>query len=349
MPSADEASRSLPPGHTLFQMAMGYFLPRAIALAAKLGLADLLKDGPRGVGDLAGATQTHAPSLARVMRLLASAGIFAELPDDTFELTPLGEPLRADVPGSVRALVLLFAGVGAQDAWKDLEYCVQTGAPAFRRTVPGEKSPYALMAGSPEFTALFDEAMATVAAWAAAAVAAAIDLSAFSMIADIGGGNGALLIGLLKACPRLRGVVFDQPHAAGRARERVIAAGLAGRCDVVAGSFFDEVPRGADAYLLRHVIVDWDDERAAAILRNCRAAMTRHGQVLILEGVYPARVGSSSECLDAAGHDVNMLVCTGGRLRSEEEFRALLAASGFRLSRVVPTAADVSVIQGEPV
>jgi hypothetical protein len=345
--SSKPETPALPPGHALYQMAMGHFVPRALALAAKLGLADLLKDGPRGARDLAAATQTHAPSLARVARLLASVGVFAELPDGTFALTPLGEPLRADAPDSVRALVLLFAGVEVQDAWKDLEYCVRTGDPSFRRTAPGT-DPYALMAGSPEVTALFDQAMATFAPWTAAAVAAAIDFSAFGRVADVGGGNGALLIGILKACPGLAGVVFDQPHAAARARERVAAAGLAGRCEVIAGSFFDEVPRGADAYLLAHVLVDWDDERAAAILRNCRAAMPRHGQVLILEEVYPARVGPSDECRGAAANDVLMLVCTGGRQRSEEEFRGLLAASGFRLSRVVPTAAGVSVVQGEP-
>src|SRR5262249_52999607 len=153
--------------------------------------------------------------------------------------------------------------------------------------------PYALMAPSPELTALFDQAMATFAPWTAAAVAAAVDFSAFGTVADIGGGNGALLIGLLKAYPGLAGVVFDQPHAAARARERVAAGGLAGRCEVIAGSFFDRVPHGADAYLLCHVLVDWDDERAAAILRNCHAAMPRGGQVLILEEVYPARVAPS--------------------------------------------------------
>jgi hypothetical protein len=355
MPPADGASGvpleapalPLPPGYALYQMAMGYFVPRALALAAKLGLADVLKDGPRGARDLAAATQTHAPSLVRLARLLASVGVFAELPDGTFALTPLGEPLRADAPGSVRALVLLFAGVDVQDAWKDLEYCVRTGDPAFRRSTPGT-DPYALMAQSPEVTALFDQAMATFAPWTAAAVAAAIDFSAFGRVADVGGGNGALLIGILKACPGLAGVVFDQPHAAVRAREQVAAAGLAGRCEVIAGSFFDAVPRGADAYLLCHVLVDWDDERAAAILRNCRAAMPRHGQVLILEELYPARIEPSDACRGAAANDVLMLVCTGGRQRSEAEFRGLLAASGFRLARVVPTAAGVSVVQGEP-
>jgi hypothetical protein len=204
------------------------------------------------------------------------------------------------------------------------------------------------MASSPELTALFDQAMATFAPWNATAVAAAFDFSPFGTVADIGGGTGALLIGLLKAYPGLAGIVFDQPHAAARAREQVAAAGLAGRCAVIAGSFFDGVPRGADAYLLCHVLVDWDDERAAAILRNCRAAMPRGGQVLILEEVYPARVAPSDACRSTAATDLLMLVCTGGRQRSEEEFRGLFAASGFRLSRVVPTAAGVSVVQGEP-
>jgi hypothetical protein len=247
----------------------------------------------------------------------------------------------------VRALVLLLAGVELQDCWKDLEYCVRTGAPSFRRTVPGADSSYALVADSPELTAPFDRAMATFAPWTAAAVAAAIDFSAFGKVVDVGGGNGSLLIGILKACPGLVGVVFDQPHTAARARERVAAAGLAGRCEVIAGSFFDGVPPGADAYLLSSVLVDWDDERAAAILRNCRAAMPSHGQVLILEEVYPARVTPSDTCRGASAIDVLMLVCTGGRQRSEEEFRGLLAASGFRLSRVVPTATGVSVVQGE--
>lgn len=354
MTLVDEASvhstkmQTLPPGHALYQMAMGYFVPRALAFVAQLGIADLLKDGPSSAADLAAATQTHAPSLARVMRLLTSVGVFVELPDGMFTLTPLGETLRADVPDSVRALVLMFCGVGVQDAWRDLEACVRTGEPAYRRIAPGVESPYVLMAGIPELTALFDEAMATVASWSAAAVATAVDFTAFGRIVDVGGGNGALLIGLLKAYPHLLGVVFDQPHATERARQQFIASGLANRCEVVAGDFFKGVPQGADAYLLRHVLVDWDDDRAATILRNCRAAMTGHEQVMILEGIYPSQIRPSDVCREAASQDVNMLVCTGGRLRTEEDFRALLAESGFQLSRVVPTTADVSVILGEP-
>jgi len=341
--------QTLPPGHPLYRMAMGHFVPRALALVTQLGIADLLKGGQRSALELAASTQTHAPSLARVLQLLASVGVFAVLPDGRFALTPLGELLRTDAPGSVRALVLMFCGDGVQDAWRDIEACVRTGEPAFRRIAPGAESPYSLMAGSPELTALFDEAMATVASWSASAVAAAIDFSGFGRIVDVGGGNGALLVGLLEAYPLNCGVVFDQPHAVARAQQRIAAAGLADRCEVIAGNFFEGVPSGGDAYLLRHVLVDWDDERASTILRSCRTAMPQHGQIMILEETYPARIEPSASCQNAAGHDVNMLVCTGGRLRSEEEFRLLLAGSGFRLSRLVPTAADVSVIQAEPV
>jgi hypothetical protein len=191
--------------------------------------------------------------------------------------------------------------------------------------------------------------MATFAPQTATAVAAAVDFSGFRRVVDLGGGNGALLIGLLKAYPGLTGIVFDQPHATARAQDRIAAAGMAPHCEVIAGSFFDQVPRGADAYLLCHLLVDWDDEHAAAILRNCRAAMPLHGQLLILEELYPSRVELSDACRGAAANDVLMLVCTGGRQRSEEEFRALLAASGFRISRVVPTSTDISVVQAEPV
>jgi hypothetical protein len=354
MSPADEASGvhpetlAVPLGVALSQMAISHYVSRALYLAAKLGLADLLKDGPREGRDLAVATQTHASSLARVLRLLASVGVFEEHSNGTFALAPLGELLRDDVPGSLRALVLLFAGIGVQDSWKDLEQCVRTGDPVFRRAAP-DADIYTLAARDPEATALFDRAMATFALRTAAAVAAAFDFPGFDKVADIGGGTGGLLIGILKAHPGLAGIIFDQPHAAERARQQVAAAGLADRCTVVAGSFFDEVPRGADAYLLKHVLNDWDDERAAAILKNCRAAMPPHGQVLIVEDVYPARIDQSAESRSATANDVLMLVCTGGRQRSEVEFRDLLTASGFRLTRVVPTAARARVIQGERV
>jgi len=336
-----------PPGLALYQMSIGHYLSRALALAATLGIADLLADGPRDHHDLARACAADAPSLRRVLRLLASRGVFEEQADGRFATTPLGELLRADVPGSMHASVLLFAGVPIQDSWKELEYCVRTGQPAFRRTDP-DADPFTEMAKDPARAALFDRAMAAFAPQTAAAVAHAYDFSTFGAVTDVGGGNGSLLVGILRANPALRGTVFDQPHVAERARAQVEHAGLADRCEIVGGSFFERVPPGADAYMLKHVIHDWDDERAAAILRCCRDAMGADGTLLIVEGVYPERIDRSLESAGAAANDVNMLVCTGGRQRSEEEFRTLLGAAGFRLSRVVPTLARVGIIEGRP-
>ena len=342
-----DAHASTPPPIALYQMAIGHYLSRALALAAKLRLADLLADGPRPVGALAEATGTHAPSLNRVLRLLASAGVFTEEDGGRFALTDLGALLRTGVPFSMRASVLLFCGVDIQDSWKELEYCVQTGEPAFRRHSP-DADAFSFLAGNPEQAAVFDEAMATFTALTAVAVAAAYDLSAFAKVVDVGGGNGALLIGLLQANPAVHGIVFDMPRTAEGARARIAAAGMESRCEAIGGDFFESVPSGGDAYLIKHVIHDWNDERAVAILKNCRRAMGAQGKLLLVEGVYPPRIDCSDASRGAAANDVNMLVCTGGRQRSETELRDLYAAAGFRLSRIVPTAARVSVIEGVP-
>jgi hypothetical protein len=204
------------------------------------------------------------------------------------------------------------------------------------------------MASDPEAAAIFDRAMATFAPQTAAAVAAAYDFSPFRTVVDVGGGNGALLAGILKANPTLRGIVFDQPHVAPRAQEQIDASGVADRCSFAGGSFFEAVPPGGDLYLLKHVIHDWGDEQASAILRTCRAAMSDRAKLAIVEGVYPARIDGSLESRGAAANDVNMLVSTGGRQRSEEEFRSLYAASGLRLTRVVPTLAPVCVVEAVP-
>jgi hypothetical protein len=334
-----------PPGLALYRMGVGHYFSRALALAAKLGVADLLKDGPRHYGDLAAATGTHGASLARVMRLLASVGIFEERPGGNFALTPAGELLRSDVPGSMRSMVQLFAGVAIQDSWKDLEYCVQTGEPAFRRN-SSYADTFEAMAANPEQAKVFDEAMATFAPMTAAAIAASYDFSPFRRLVDVGGGNGTLLLGILNANPHLNGIVFDLPHAAEKARAKIAAAGLQSRCEAIGGDFFEEVPPGADAYIIKHVIHDWDDARATAILRSIHHAMPPHGKLLIAEGVYPPHIDQSDAARGAAANDVNMLVCTGGRQRSEAEFRSLLAAAAFKLTRIIPTPARLSIIEG---
>jgi orsellinic acid C2-O-methyltransferase len=338
-------SMELPPPLALFRLTTCYYVSRALWVVARLGIADQLAAGPRRVEELAEATGTHAPSLRRVLRLLASAGVFAEEADGHIALTPIGQCLRAGVPGSMRAGVLLFAG-RTQDAWSDLMYSVQTGEPIYPHRHGVDVWTYT--AQHPEDAALFDEAMADFTRQAAIAVVAAYDFSPFGTILDVGGGAGALLAGILTANPALRGVLFDRPDVVERARAEIARRGLADRCTVVGGDFFEEVPAGADAFLLKHVIHDWNDEKAIAILRNCRRAMERSGKVLILEGVYPPRIDRSLESRGAAANDVNMLVCTGGRQRSEEEFRSLYQAAGFELARIVPTAARVSVIEGVP-
>jgi hypothetical protein len=344
-PASPPASPAPPPGPALYQIAIGHFFSHALYAAAKLDLAELMKEGPRDVNDLAAATGTQSSALRRLMRLLASAGVFEETPDGRFGLTPMGALLRGDVPGSMQAMVKLFTGPGIQDNWKDLEYCVRTGEPAFRRHSPAA-DPFSLIAQDPQEAANFDKAMATFAPQTAAAVASAYDFSPFKTVADVGGGNGAILVGLLRANPHLRGIVFDQPHVAERAREHVAAEGLAGRCQVIAGDFFEGVAPGADVYLLKHVIHDWNDAQATAILKNVRAQVPAAGRLLVVEGVYPPRIDPSPEIRSALATDVNMLVCTGGRQRSDAEFRQLFAAAGFRLTRIIPTTARVSVIEG---
>jgi hypothetical protein len=242
-------------------------------------------------------------------------------------------------------MVTVFAGVGIQDGWRELEYCVRTGEPAFKKDRP-DADPFTQMEQDPEAAATFDRAMATFAPQTAAAVAAACDFSRFAKLMDVGGGNGALLVGILGATPGLRGVVFDQPHVAARARRHVAECGLEDRIEVVGGSFFDAVPGGADAILLKHVIHDWPDEEAARILRVCRDALPEDGTLLLVEGLYPPRIDRSLASRGAAANDVNMLVCTGGRQRSEAEFRALFAAAGFALTRILPTDGRVVVIEG---
>ena len=326
-------------------MVTGYYVSRAIYVVAKLGIADHLSEGPGRVDDLAAATGTHAPSLKRVLRLLASAGLLTEEADGRFALTPTGACLRAGVPGSMRAAALLFGGI-TQQAWGDLLRCVETGEPAFRRVFGMD--PFDYMAQHPDEAANFDAAMADFTKHIATEVVAAYDFSPFRRIVDVGGGNGALLAGILKANPALAGVLFDLPQVADRAIATMRELGLADRCEIVGGDFFEAVPAACDAYLLKHVIHDWNDHDAVEILRTCRRAMGAEAKLLILEGVYPPRIDQSDESRGAAANDVNMLVCTGGRQRSEAEFRNLDEAAGFRLTRILPTQTPVKVIEGIP-
>jgi precorrin-6B methylase 2 len=337
------AMQELPPPLALYRMMTGYYISQATYAVAKLGIADLLADGPRPHDELAKVTGTEGDALLRVLRLLTSVGVFTEEADGRFALTPIGACLRSGVPGSMHAVALLFGGI-TQQAWGDLLHSLRTGEPAFPHVFGMDSFTY--MAQHPDEAANFDAAMAGFTRQIAIAVAASYDFSSFSRIVDVGGGSGALVAGILKANPALSGILFDLPHVAERAKASLAELGLADRCAVAGGDFFKEVPEGADAYLLKHVIHDWNDERAAEILQRCRRAMGPAARLLIVEGVYPPRIDQSDASRSAAANDVNMLVCTGGRQRSEAEFRALYEAAGFKLARIIPTEARVGIIEG---
>ncbi len=327
------------PHLTMRDLLDGYWKTQAIYVAAKLGLADLLKDGPRSADDLAAATKTHAPSLYRLLRALASLGIFAEDERRRFGLTPLAECLRRDLPGSQWAMAVM-SGEEHYRAFGELLWSVQTGKPAFERMFGAPVFDY--LSTHPEQAKVFDEAMVGVHGMETLAMLEAFDLSDIGVLADVGGGNGSLICGVLKQYPAMRGILFDLPGVIERARGNIAAAGLADRCRCVAGNFFESVVPGADVYLMRHIIHDWDDDRCVKILKNIAAVLPAGGRVLIVETVIePGNEPSFGKLLDLA-----MLALPGGKERTAEEYRALYAAGGFRLTRIVPARAGVSIIEG---
>jgi O-methyltransferase domain/Dimerisation domain len=339
---------SAPAPDALMQMITGYTSAQVVHVAVQLGLPDLLADGPRDVGELATAAGAHAPSLARLVRALAALGLVAEADGGRIELTELGAPLRSDVPGSLRDAVLFLVGEWAWRAWGDLLYSVRTGEPAFDRVFFMTNFEY--WEHNPEAGAIHDAFFRTMARTTSAPIVAAYDFARFGTIVDVGGNAGALLAAILQAHPGVHGILFDLPHVVAGAGPVLVEAGVADRCVVVAGSFFDSVPAGGDAYVLKYVIHDWDDERAAAILKRCRAAMAPEATLLLVEQVLPERLEAGAAARRVSRLDLQMLVLTpGGRERTEEEFRSLLRQTGFDLRAVIPTASPFRILEAVPV
>lgn len=306
-----------------------YFIPFTIRAIGELGIADELIDGPRTVEDLAARTQTHAGSLHRALRALASKGIFTETEPGRFALTPLAELLREDHPLSLRdAYQLMPADVAA---WAHLDYTLRTGEPAFDHVHGLHLWDY--LAAHPQDGERFDRGMQSMTRAELRAVGSAYEWGSLGTVADVGGGNGAFLAGLMVRHPELRGVLFDLPHVVANAAPVLAQAGVADRCEVVAGSFFGAIPRGADAYVLKRIVYGWNDEGAMALLRAVRDAMTPDSRLLVLDPVVADGNGEDF----AKILDVVMLVVDGGRARSREEVRALLEAAGLKLTRVIPT------------
>ncbi|HEX2350169.1 MAG TPA: methyltransferase [Ktedonobacterales bacterium] len=331
------------PQRALFDLIFGYRATQLVALAARLEIAERLADGPRSSKELAHATQTQPEALYRALRALASLGVFAELDGRRFALTPLGERLQATHPESVRPAAL-FAGAEAYHAWAELPYSVATGQTGFDHLYGA--SHFAWLTEHPEENALFNQVMTAGSPRAADAVVAAYDFGERGTVVDVAGGQGLLLATILRAHTGLRGVLFDLPHVVASAGPTLQTAGVVERCEIVSGDFFAHVPSGGDIYTLRRVIHDWDDERAVAILRNCAQALGPQGRIAVIEQVMPSGPGKGPGAGRAASLDVQMLIMTGGHERTAEEFARLFSAAGLRLTRIIPTQAGPSVIEG---
>lgn len=323
------ASRST--GRSLLRTMLRSYQTRALLfVAARLCIPDRLASGPRSSAELARATGTNSPSLHRVLRALVIVGVLSEERDGRFGLAGLGRWLRSDVPGSLRGFAIL-GGEEFEAAYRGLLHTVMTGKTAFD-CVFG-MSHWEHLEQNPSLSEHFNEWISSGSKNISPLVLASYDFSRFRTVADIGGGHGILLADILQAYPKISGILFDQPHVIKEACARFEEAGLIGRCRMVAGDLFDNVPEGADAHLLKSIVHDWDDERAMVILRNCSAALAESGTLLIIERILPDRVAEDPETVLM---DFQMLVMTGGRERTADEYRSLLSAAGFKLNRIIP-------------
>ncbi len=319
-------NEGLPPAAALMQMITGFWVSSAIYVAAKLGLAEHLSGDPVNADELALRVGAHPDALHRLLRALSSIGVFkeTEAKERFFELTPIGNLLRSDIPGSLRAFSLVGREIG-WEPWGELLHSVCTGETAFDH-LHGEGY-FKYLKQNSEAARLFDQAMAGFITMNGLAAAAAYDFSTFTKIIDVGGGSGALMEAILKQNSQVKGIVFDHPDVVGVTEKRLASSGLSGRCECIGGDFFKAVPSGGDAYLLASVIHDWDDEKALAILRNCRLAMGNSAKILLLEMVIPPGDAPFFGKL----LDLNMLVNFGGQERTEAEYHDLLSAAGLRL------------------
>ncbi len=333
------------PGAVIRAMIEGLRIAQILYVAARLGLADYLKDGPQGCDDLAYATDSHGPTLRRVLRALASIGILAQDDQQRFSLTPIGELLRSDTADSLRDLVLNALAEERCRAWGGVMHTVKTGETAFDHVFGVGVWQY--RAAHAEFGALFDKSIATFTAHVQAALEA-YPFGNFKTIVDVGGGNGSLMTAILQAHSSVRGVIVDLPRVAEQTRRRIAAAGLSDRCEVIGGDAFQGLPAGADGYILSTVIHDWDDQRSIALLQSCRRAMTPNSRLVLIERVLPERLDNSSASRPVVMSDLNMMVMTGGHERTATEYGALLQAAGFALTKVTPTDSIMSVIEAKP-
>jgi len=336
------AAPQVPPHAQVIRMATAYWVSRAVYAVARLGIADLLKDEPRDAEHLAAATDTHAPTLRRVMRSLASVGLFRTDEQDRFALTTLGAALQSDAPGAARSTVIALAGEWMWAAWGEVLHAVRTGETGLQKALG--VSEYQYLAQHPEEASHFNAAMIGFHGDEPAAIVESYDFSGMLRVVDVGGGSGNLLGTILTANPNVRGVLLDRPQVVPDAERNLSAVGVTDRCQVAGGDFLEAVPDGGDVYIVSHCIHNWDEPSCVRILANCRRAMQQAGRLLIIEAVVrPGDEPDPAKILDLA-----MLLIPGGQERSQDEYRILLETAGFRLTRVVPTRTSASIIEAVP-
>jgi ubiquinone/menaquinone biosynthesis C-methylase UbiE len=334
--------RLAPPHVSMMELSLSFWYTQAIYVAAKLGIADHLKDGPRTSAELAAATGTDAPSLYRVMRALASIQVFAEDRNGRFSLTPMAESLRTGTPNSVRAVAIMTGEDWWWRAWGQIIHSVRTGKSSFEH-VHGVRF-FDYMTRNPDAGAVFDGAMTAYSVQTAVQVALAYPFPKTGVVVDVGGGHGVLAATILQLHPGMRGILTDLPATLEASQNVIATKGLADRCQVVGGNFFEAIPAGGDIYILKHVVHDWDDEHAITILKNCHRVMPPEGKLLLVEMVIPpGNRPFLGKFLDLGV----MMMANGARERTEEEYRDLLSRAGFNIMRTLPLPSPDSVIEAE--
>jgi ubiquinone/menaquinone biosynthesis C-methylase UbiE len=343
MPSSPPDSNDIAAAHQLLDLINGSWVAQACYVTARLGIADLLAAGPRTADELAAATGTHAPALRRLLSALGSVGICRQCDDGSFEMTRLGQLLRADVPCSIRAWALQWGGESWQ-VWANLLHSIKTGHSA-RSLITGNEG-FEHLERDPDAAQIFNQAMVDLTRLAAVDIARAYDFAG-KRVMDVGGGYGELLAHILSVYPTAQGVLFDMPHAISKARDHLAGRGLQGRCEFIAGDFFASVPSGADIYLMKTVIHDWPDDKARDILRTCRRAMQAGARLLIIERLMPERLEPSMENRSLARVDLHMLVALGAQERTLNEMLALLGAAGFERVRRIGTGSEFQILEAQ--
>lgn len=337
--STATAAQTIPAEVYLAQLSFGALITQALATAAKLGIADLLAERPRAVADLAAATDSDERALYRLMRSLASVGIFEETEQNIFKLTAYAEPLRSNVPNSMRNGAIFMGEEWHWRVWGNMSHSLKTGKSAWGHTHGLEVFDY-FQANSSQYE-IFNRAMTDMTASSAPSIVEAYDFSGVRTLADIAGGHGFLLAQILQANRQLRGVLFDLPEVIEGAEKFLRHEGVTDRVDTVTGDFFKAVPAGAECYLMKHIIHDWDDERATQILRNIAKVMNPNGKVLLVEMV----IKEGNEPDFGKLMDLEMLVSPGGVERTADEYKQLLSDAGLRLTRIIPTKSAYSIVE----